>query len=256
MFMHPTRAHLNLHSSWLLPPLAIWPHVRSGLILFALAEITAHLSPPSLSPSLGDQRGSGELDEKANTDTLERVLSGHPTPTPPHPYCMPTVLRQQSEGAFQLQPFARAEPDFLFPSALHDILSSLLLSHFLILCMRSPVLPGNGGRDVARQVQYVVNSFLLVSVSKACACVCMCVCVHTHSVGYLNESFSYCLPRWCVYAQHWCSVAVDTSPSNTHAPDFPLTNLNLVQSEAGRYSQGKKEAVELGTLPPRVLNCF
>lgn len=42
---------------------------------------------------------------------------------------------------------------------------------------------------------------------------------------------------------------MDTSPSNTNAPDFPLTNLNLVQSEAGRYSQGKKEAVELGTLP-------
>lgn len=54
-----------------------------------------------------------------------------------------------------------------------DILSGLLLSHFLILCMRSSVLPGNRGRDVARQVQYVVNSLLLVSVLKVCACVCV-----------------------------------------------------------------------------------
>lgn len=57
-----------------------------------------------------------------------------------------------------------------------DILSALLLSHFLILCMRSSVLPGNRGRDVARQVQYVVNSLLLVYVLKVCAC----VCVYTH----------------------------------------------------------------------------
>lgn len=46
--MHPARAHLNLPSSPLLPPLTIWPHVRSALILFALAEIIAHLLPPSL----------------------------------------------------------------------------------------------------------------------------------------------------------------------------------------------------------------
>lgn len=37
-------------------------------------------------------------------------------------------------------------------------------------------LAGNRGRDVARQVQYVVNSLLLVSVVKMCAC----VCVYTH----------------------------------------------------------------------------
>lgn len=62
-----------------------------------------------------------------------------------------------------------------------DILSGLLLSHFLIFCMRSSVLPGNRGRDVVRQVQYVVNSLLLVSVSKVCACACVYVCIHTLS---------------------------------------------------------------------------
>lgn len=98
IFVHPACAHLNLHSSPLLPPLTIWAarELGSNLVCSGRDYCASIGSLP-----LGDQRGSGELYEKTNTDAFGCRPA---TPPPrPHPYCMLTVLRQPGwTAAFRL----------------------------------------------------------------------------------------------------------------------------------------------------------
>lgn len=123
IFVHLACAHLNLHSSPLLPPLTIWAarELGSNLVCSGRDYCASIASLP-----LGDQRGSDELYEKTNTDAFARVPSGHPTPTPSS-----ILYADCSEAARVDCSLSPVLPDFLFPSALRDILSGLLMSHFL-----------------------------------------------------------------------------------------------------------------------------
>lgn len=188
---------------------------------------------PSL--PLGNQRGSGELHEKKNTDVFARggCPATPPSPPPRHPNCTLTVCC----SPFGLQPLAcfSARLPVSLGSARHfERFAYVSLPLWGCVSRKSSVLPGNGCRIVGRQVQCAVNSstsgFVHVHVR---------VCVFKHS---LRESCSDCLSR--CGPKHNASARLPWI--HTHASFLPITTLTLLQSGAGRYSHGKEESAQLG----------